>query len=124
MAYSVDIKEQLDMRLLPWPDVTSRQMFGGVCYLHQGRMFAIIHDDSVVIKLPDGERRDAIENHAGREFSIGNGRTFGQWTEFPGIAVSNIAILEPLLNTGYRYAMSLTSTEGNKKNSKRKKARR
>ena len=74
MTYSLDLKEQLDPRLLPWDGVTSREMFGALCYFHRDKMFAILTDDSVAAKLSAEERQDALDNHGATEFVVSSGR--------------------------------------------------
>ena len=70
MAYSIDVKEQLDPRLLPWAGVTSREMFGALCYFHRDKMFVILTGSSVAAKLSVEERQDALDNHGATEFVV------------------------------------------------------
>ena len=107
MAYSLELKDQLDMRLLPWPRVTSKEMFGSICYLYQNRMFAIIQDDSLVTKLPLADRERAITDHGAAEFTIGAGRSFGQWTRFQVASPPKVDDVISWIEMGYSYVKSL-----------------
>ena len=117
MAYSLELKDQLDLHLLPWPRVTSQEMFGSICYLYQNRMFAIIQDDSLVTKLPLADRERAIRDHGATEFTIGAGRSFGQWTRFQVADLSKVDEVIPWIEMGYSYVKSLP--EGGAKRRKR-----
>ena len=107
MAYSLELKDQLDLRLLPWPRVTSKKMFGSICYLYQNGMFAIIQDDSLVTKLPISDRERAIRDHGATEFTIGTGRSFGQWTRFRVASPPKVEGVIPWIEMGYSYVKSL-----------------
>ena len=107
MAYSLELKDQLDLHLLPWPRVTSKEMFGSICYLYQNRMFAIIQDDSLVTKLPLADRERAITDHGAAEFTIGAGRSFGQWTRFQVASPPKVDDVIPWIEMGYSYVKSL-----------------
>ena len=52
MAFSVEIQQELDALLLPWDDVSPRNMFGAMVYLVKGKMFAFVYDNRVIVKVP------------------------------------------------------------------------
>ena len=117
MAYSLELKDQLDLHLLPWPRVTSKEMFGSICSLYRSRMFAIIQDDSLVTKLPLADRERAITDHGAAEFTIGVGRSFGQWTRFQEASPPKVDDVIPWIEMGYSYVKSLPPSRA--KSSKR-----
>ena len=119
MPYSPEIKEAMDLHLLPWEDVTSRKMFGGLCYLFQDRMFAFIMEEAVVTKLPSAEREKAMKRHGGSEFLSAQGRPFGEWTQFPVKKPAEVQAVMPWVKIGYDYVKSLPPT---KRRSRRKTA--
>ena len=106
MAYHPEIKEQLDPRLLPWPGVTSRKMFGAICYLYQDRMFAFITGDSVVTKLPPEERERALEHYGASQFIVSGGRPFGEWVQFCVPAHSKVGDLIGWIEASIAYVKS------------------
>ena len=121
MAYRTEIKEQLDPRLLQWPGVTSREMFGAICYLVQDKMFAIVTQDSVATKLPEHERQEAISKHGASEFVVSSGRPFGEWTQFPAADPNELDSVMPWVNKGYDYVQStLSSRRPSKRRTKRR----
>ena len=118
MAYSLDLKEQLDPRLLPWAGVTSREMFGALCYFHRDKMFVILTGSSVAVKLSVEERQDALDNHGAAEFVISSGRLFGQWVQFHVTEPYQIDSAMGWIEKSYRYVNDDVSTRRGKKRSK------
>lgn len=119
MTYSLELKEQLDPRLLPWTGVTSREMFGALCYFHRDRMFAILTEDSVAAKLPMEDRQDALDNHGATEFMVSSGRPFGQWVQFRISDPDQIDSAMGWIGKSYSYVNSETSTKrGSRKRAK------
>ncbi len=119
MAYSLDLKEQLDPRLLPWAGVTSREMFGALCYFHGDKMFVIVTGSSVAVKLSEEERQDALDNHGATEFVVSSGRPFGQWVQFP---ISEPYEIDPAMDwieKSYRYVEYDTAPRRSKRRSRR-----
>lgn len=115
MAYSLELKDQLDLHLLPWPRVTSQEMFGSICCLYQNRMFLIIQNDSLVTKLPLADRGWAIGDHGATEFTIGAGRSFGRWIRFQVANPSKVVGVIPWIEMGYSYVQSLPSSRAKRK---------
>ena len=117
MAYQPEIKEQMDMRLLPWLGVTSREMFGSVCYLYQDLMFAFISGESLMTKLPSDQKKEAMEHHGATEFLMSEGRPFGQWIQFPLADPSRVDTVMSWVEKGYSYVKILSSAK--RKNGRR-----
>ena len=83
MAFSVEIQSELDGHLLPWPDVSARKMFGALVYMVDGKMFAIVHDQWLAIKVPQDHMAQLLEEPGARPFSSRQGIRFGDWVQLP-----------------------------------------
>ena len=103
MTNDPSVQSDLDAMLLPWGDVTSRRMFGGLGYFVGDRMFAVYHRGAVAAKLPDAERERALEGGHGRPFTPMPGRRFGNWVEFPVEAAGDVEALLPWLETAFEH---------------------
>ena len=108
MAFSADIQEMLDVLLMPKGNVTSRKMFGGLCYMVNGKMFAIVFDYALVTKLPDDARAEAFQSAGAKPFEHTYG-PFGQWTQFHCDDPQQASELLPWLERGYNYVLSTPS---------------
>lgn len=71
----------LHASLLGLRGVTAKKLFGDQAFFVAGRMFAFRRNGTVVLKLPEHERREIIETGHGRPFLIGVGVPFGRWVE-------------------------------------------
>ena len=58
MAYSTEYRAYVEELLQPVGKVTTRGMFGGVGVFYRGLMFALIADDTLYLKVDDGNRGD------------------------------------------------------------------
>ena len=70
--------DDLTSQWLSWPEVTARPMFGGVAVMMQGRMFVILTDSRVAVKLPDQAHHEAL-HEAGADPFLHRGVPFGNW---------------------------------------------
>ncbi|MGB7211328.1 MAG: hypothetical protein WBC97_01765 [Gemmatimonadales bacterium] len=67
--------------ILGFPGVTPKKLFGAQAFFFGPRMFAFLVDGAVVLKLPAGERRAALDGKVGRPFLLGAHVPFGRWLE-------------------------------------------
>ena len=83
MAFSTEIQGELDASLLPWRDVSTRKMFGSMVYMAGDKMFAFIHDDKLVVKLPQQEKARAAESGGARPSSTARTASSATGWSFP-----------------------------------------
>lgn len=69
--------------ILALPGVVPKKLFGAQAFFFGPRMFAFLVDGAVVLKLPAGERRSALERNHGKPFLVGAHVPFGRWIEVP-----------------------------------------
>ena len=81
MAVDEDIRRSLDQRLLSWPDTSTRRMFGGGAYMVQGKMFAVLDEQGLGMKLHTEQRSRALALDWVSPFSP-TGGSFGLWVQF------------------------------------------
>jgi hypothetical protein len=78
-----DAAPALHAAILSLPGVTPKKLFGAQAFFFGPRMFAFLVDGAVVLKLPAGERRAALDGHHGRPFLVSAHVPFGRWLEVP-----------------------------------------
>ena len=103
MAFSAEIQSELDARLMPWVEVSSRRMFGAAVYLVRDKMFAFIHNHSLVIKLPPEDSAKARASEGARPYLHGHVGRFGEWVEFPLDGPDGVAERVPWIASSYQY---------------------
>jgi hypothetical protein len=66
------IRDELEKEILRWPGVSSREMMGCLCYLHDRNMIAFLVTDGIVIsKLSEQEQKDLSKLSNRMSFKMG-----------------------------------------------------
>lgn len=112
MTNDASVQSDLDAILLPWSEVSTRNMFGGHAYFVGDRLFAVYHKGAVAAKLPDPGRTQALDSGRARPFTPHPGRPFGEWVEF-AVEAGGVEALLPWLETAFEY-VKLTPPKGRK----------
>ena len=107
MAIDEEVKSALDGPLLAWPDVTTRRMFGGVAYMAKGKMFAVLMEGVVGMKLPDDRRAGALTLAGVSPFRSPSGGSFGDWVQFVILLEDDVPAVLPWLEAAHSYVASL-----------------
>ncbi len=67
-----EIREELEKEILKWPEVSSREVMGCLCYLHGKNMIAFLVTDGIVIsKLSEQEQNDLSKLSKRVSFKMG-----------------------------------------------------
>jgi DNA transformation protein len=77
------VREQLE-QVLP---VTTRPMFGGLTFFHEGRAFALIAEDRLYFKVDDSNRADFEQAGSGPFLPFGDPAKPMAYFELPGEAL-------------------------------------
>jgi TfoX/Sxy family transcriptional regulator of competence genes len=95
-----------------------RFMFGSPTFFVSGNMFSGVHQDTVILRLPDSERAALFKKHpeAG-VFTPMPGRPMKEYAALPESLVKNTDLFVSLVERSYKYALSIPP-----KPAKRKKA--
>ena len=107
MAVDEEVRSALDGTLLAWTDVTTRRMFGGAAYMAKGKMFAVLMEGVVGMKLPDDRRAQALTLAGVSPFRSPSGGTFGDWIQFVILLEDDVPALFPWLEVAHGYVASL-----------------
>ena len=70
MAFKESIDKRIQAVSASWKDITSKKMFGGVCYLTAGNMFCGVYKDWLILRLSPVEGERALESTHSRSFDI------------------------------------------------------
>ena len=64
MAYNQEIDERIRKIVSRWKNIETKKMFGGVCYLQDGKMFCGVNKDFLILRLGEKNADEAIKlNH-------------------------------------------------------------
>ena len=118
MSVDASVQAELDALLLPWDDVSTRRMFGGLGYFVGDRLFAAFHRGNLATKLPDADYEKALAHPGARPFTPTPGRRFGTWVEFSLEHSGGAEPLLPWLKTAFEYVQQTPPT--GKRTSRRK----
>lgn len=77
------------------PAVTSRAMFGGVGVYSGGLFFALLDDDTLYLKVDDGNRGDFVTAGTGPFRPFGDDRDVMQYYELPAELLEDADQLRP-----------------------------
>ena len=113
MTNDASVQSDLDALLLPWSEVSTRNMFGGYAYFVGDRLFACYYKGAVATKLPDPDRKQLLDDGRARPFTPQPGRPFGEWVEFPVEESGGVEELLPWLEKSFEY-VQMTPPKGRK----------
>jgi hypothetical protein len=67
-----EIRDELEKEILEWPEVSSREMMGCLCYLYGKNLLAFLVADGIVIsKLSEQEEKDLSKLSRKASFKMG-----------------------------------------------------
>lgn len=70
MAYSDKIESKLDQYFYDFDEVTSKKMFGGLCYLWEGHMLCGIVGDELMLRVGPEQYPDLLDHADTREMDF------------------------------------------------------
>ena len=84
-----------------------RKMFGYSCAFANGHMLAGLHELGMIIRLPEGERGQFIQQFGARLFEPMPGRVMREYVVVPATLLAATDELRAWLNKSLRYVNSL-----------------
>ena len=78
MAYNEDIDLRIKNFVSDWQNTTAKKMFGGVCHLLNGNMFAGVYKDYLILRLGEQKSIEALELPSVKPFDI-TGKPMKGW---------------------------------------------
>jgi TfoX/Sxy family transcriptional regulator of competence genes len=95
-------------RLLPEdPRVERRKMFGYPCAFAGGHMFIGVHEDRLVLRLPEEERSSFRSEHGATPFEPFPGREMREYSVVPRPLIEDPEALAPWVEKAVDHAASL-----------------
>jgi TfoX/Sxy family transcriptional regulator of competence genes len=89
-----------------------KMMFGSPTVFINNNMFAGVHEDTVIIRLSEGDRKDILSLYSEvLPFMPMEGRVMKEYAALPASVCSKAEIFEEWLNRSYQYAVSLPPKE-------------
>ncbi len=108
---SPELRELLEKSLLPF-DCQKKFMFGAPTYFVNNNMFAGIHQDTIIIRLPENDRREILSKYdEAAPFEPMAGRIMKDYITLPDSVYGDGEVLREWLNRSYLYALSLKPKE-------------
>ena len=107
MPYDPEMEETITAIHGADKTVTSKRMFGGVCYLYRGHMAYGIYKDHLIVRLgSDHDARKYIAKGTALPFDI-TGRAMKGWVMIPKSNLTTPSDYKIWLNKGLAFARSL-----------------
>lgn len=78
MAYSEEVDSRIQRIVGQWGHIGRKKMFGGTCYLVQGKMFCGVYKNSLILRLGEKGAAEALRARTVKPFDI-TGRPMKGW---------------------------------------------
>lgn len=99
------LREKVEKEVLGWPKVSTKKMFGCPCYKRDGKLFASLVTEGIVITHISDEDREKLSRlfqtgpfHAGK-------RIVDSWLRIPIININDIDKIMPFVRKSYKYVL-------------------
>src|SRR5260370_40993133 len=89
------------------PRVEPRKMFGYPCAFANGNMFIGLHQDNLILRLPEGERERFLAEHKTHIFAPFPDRPMREYAVVPHALIKKPAALAPWIAGSLAYAPSI-----------------
>lgn len=86
--------------------VERRKMFGCPCAFVNGNMFAGLHEENLIVRLPEAQRAALVEREQARPFAV-MGRTMREYVAVTDALGRMPAELKKLIRSGFDFASGL-----------------
>jgi TfoX/Sxy family transcriptional regulator of competence genes len=107
MPYDKDIEQNIEAIYAAEEGLTSKHMFGGVCYLYRGNMAFGVYKDNVIVRLGShNEATRQIDSGQALPFDI-TGKAMKGWVMIPKAQLTAPQDYRQWLDRGLRFAKSL-----------------
>ena len=93
--------------VFPGPPAVARQMFGYPAGFVNGNMFMGLHQDNLVLRLPDGPRAELLATEGAATFEPMAGRPMKEYVTVPAWLLAAPEALEPWVATALAHGASL-----------------
>ena len=91
----------------PLPNIEPKKMFGYPCCFLNGNMFTGLHEENWIVRLPEEDRNELIDNHGATQFAPMEGRVMREYVTLPPTILSNPLELKKWLDKSHAFATTL-----------------
>lgn len=106
------------------PRVERRKMFGYPCAFASDNMFIGLHQENMLMRLPQGDRERFLQQHKTEIFQPFPGRVMKEYVVVPHDLVRQPKKLEPWIRRSLEYAASVKPKAKKKAGAKKNAAKR
>jgi TfoX/Sxy family transcriptional regulator of competence genes len=106
------------------PRVERRKMFGYPCAFASDNMFIGLHQENMLMRLPEGDRERFLEQYKTEIFQPFPGRIMKEYVVVPHELVRDPEALEPWIRRSLEYAASVKPKAKKKAGAKKAAAKR
>ena len=101
-----ELREAFEKTVLPWKKVTTRSMFGCPTYLAEGKLFAFLVSEGVVItQIRKRDRERLSEDFPTEPFTAGE-REIERWVKVKIDSVESLGRVIPYVKKSYTLVMN------------------
>ncbi len=100
------------------PEAEPRKMFGYPCSFINGQMFAGLHQENMILRLPEEARSRFLDLEEAKPFEPMPGRVMGEYVVVPRSVLNSAIELKKWLGVALTYAKSLPPKPPGKKGSR------
>ena len=110
-----ELIENLEKVVIKYP-CDRRFMFGSPTFFVNGNMFAGVHQDTVILRLSETDRKALYAGYPeAAPFNPMPGRPMKEYATLPEKLVGNTKVFEDLIRRSYQYASSIAAKEPKRK---------
>ena len=89
------------------PGAEPRKMFGYSCVFAKGNMFAGLHEEGMVLRLPDEQRAEFLRLKGSKQFEPMPGRVMREYVVVPKVLLNELDQLREWVEKSLAYVSSL-----------------
>ncbi len=102
-----NLKSRFEDEVLGWPFVVTKKMFGHHCYQVNGKLFAFLETDGLVLtKLAEADRETLSHQYQTASFKSGR-KTIQSWVKLAVKNKSDLDRIMPYVRKSYESAQSI-----------------
>jgi TfoX/Sxy family transcriptional regulator of competence genes len=109
VAYSTELAGRLEKILIGRPGIASKKMFGGLAFLHDGKMFCGIAGDDLMLRLGPEGAEEALRRPHVREMDF-TGRPLTGYVYLAREGWTEPGALEPWIDRAKRFVATIEAT--------------
>ena len=108
MAYNQQLAERVEKIINHWPDMISKKMFGGICYLLHGNIACGVHQEKLIIRVGKDDYLSALAKPSTSPFDL-TGRPMIGWVFVEPPVIDSNEELYSWVKQGVSFASTLPS---------------